>query len=252
MPKISACLVVRNEEKLIARALGSLKGVVDEIILVHSGECSDRTLEIAKKYTKKVFIAPDRGAGCYNRPFAFSKASGEWIIYIDGDEYLSEDMRSNLRKLAENTVVDGYGFMHEVMVGFKPLKKVGYRLCMFRKGKYSAKGFIHEVVKVNGVVKNVDLLLHHRPLYDNYTFQTFRKKWLRWAVIQARDMVADGRASFPGVAYFFVSFGVFFLVLFRDLFSHGFSNGLSGPKLSLLQGMYNFAVYWNIFILKVF
>ncbi len=252
MPRISACLVVRNEEKLIARALNSLKGAVDEIIVVHSGECTDKTLEIAKKYTKKIFIAPDRGAGCYNRPFAFSKASGEWIIYIDGDEYLSEGMRSNLRKLAEDKDVDGYGFRHEIMVGFRPLRKVGCRLCMFRKGRVSAKGFIHEAVKVDGNVKDVDLLLHHRPLYDNYTLQTFKSKWLRWARIQARDMVGDGRARFPGFLYFFISIFVLFFVWFRDSLWHGFENGFAGQKVAFLQGLYNFVVYWNIFKLKVF
>lgn len=44
---ISACLVVRNEEAVIERCLESLAGVVDEIVLVHDGECEDRTLEIA-------------------------------------------------------------------------------------------------------------------------------------------------------------------------------------------------------------
>ncbi len=252
MPKISACLVVKNEEKLIARALESLNGAVDEIVLVHSGECTDKTIEIAKKYTRKIFKAPDRGAGCYNRPFAFSKTSKDWIIYIDGDEYLSEGMRSNLKKLAEDKEVDGYGFKHEIMVGFKPLKKVGSRLCMFRKSKVSAKGFIHEAVKVNGTVKNVNLLLHHRPLYDNYTFSTFNSKWTRWARIQARDMIGDGRARLPGFLYFFVSVFVFFLVWLRDSSWHGLDNGFAGQKVAFLQALYNFVVYWNIFKLKVF
>ncbi|MBI2133055.1 glycosyltransferase [Candidatus Woesearchaeota archaeon] len=252
MPKISACLVVRNEEKLIGRALGSLKGVVDEIIVVHSGVCADRTLEIARKYTKKIFVAPDRGAGCYNRPFAFSKASGDWIIYIDGDEFLSDGLRTNIRKLAADDSVDGYGFRHEIMVSFRPLKKVGSRLCMFRKSRAGVRGFIHEAVRVRGRVRNVRFLLHHRPLYDNYTFRSFRLKWLRWAMIQARDMIGDGRAGLPGFMYFFVSVFVFFMVWFRDSLWHGIDNGFRGQKVAFLQALYNFVVYWNIFKLKVF
>ncbi len=253
MVKISACLVIRNEEKLIARALDSLKGAVDEIIVVHSGECTDKTLEIAKKYTKKIFMAQNRGAGCYNRPFAFSKATGDWIIYIDADEYLSEGLKKNLRKLCESKDVDGYGLRHETMVNFKPLKKVGYRLCLFRKSKAYAKGYIHEAVTVKGKIKNVDFLLHHRPLYNNYTFKTFSTKWMNWARIQARDMIEDGRANYPGLLYLPASFAIAVFVFFRDLlFSHGIANGFAGLKLSLMQGLYNFAVYWNIFKNKVF
>jgi Glycosyltransferases involved in cell wall biogenesis len=59
--KISACIVVYNEEKVIKRCLDSIKNVVDEIILVHDGPCKDRTLEIAKRYTNKIFIRPHVG-----------------------------------------------------------------------------------------------------------------------------------------------------------------------------------------------
>lgn len=249
-PKISACLVIRNEEKLIRRALESIRGVVDEIIVVHSGECTDKSLEIARGFTKKIFIAPDRGAGCYNRPFAFSKAAGDWIIYIDADEYLSDELQGSLRKLAEASDVDGYGFLHECMVSFRPLKKVGHRLCMFRKAKAEARGYIHEAVRVHGRLRNVPLLLHHRPLYDNYTLKTFRTKWLRWAKIQAGDMVADGRAGLPAFAYFFVSFAAFPAVFSRDFLTGQLQNGFAGLKVAFLQGLYNFAVYWNIFKLK--
>ncbi|MBI2575318.1 glycosyltransferase [Candidatus Woesearchaeota archaeon] len=249
MVKISACLVIRNEEKLIERALKSLKGVVDEIIVVHSGECTDKSLGIAGKYADKIYTVPDRGAGCYNRPFAFSKAAGDWVMYIDADEYLSDELRSGLRKLTEAHDVDGYGFLHETMVGFRPLGKVGYRLCMFRKSKGHVKGYIHEAVRVDGVVKNVNLLLHHRPLYDNYTLRTFRTKWLNWARIQARDMVADGRAKFPGLLYLPLPFAILFAVWLRDGFGQ-LPNGFRGLKVAFLQGLYNFAVYWNIFKLK--
>ena len=252
MVKISACLVIRNEEDLIGRALDSVKGVVDEIIVVHSGKCTDTTLDIARKYTHKVFIAPDRGAGCYNRPFAFAQATGDWIIYIDADEYLSDELRGKLRQLSLDETVDGYRFLHEVMVGFKPLKYAGHRLCMFRKSKGSVKGFIHEEVRVKGRVKSVNLVLHHRPDYDNYTMETFNTKWMRWAKIQARDMVEDGRAKYPGFLYFPASLLLPVYVFSRDLFKgNGLNNGKAGIRIAYLQALYNFQVYWNIFKIKI-
>ena len=53
-PKISANVVVYNEERNIKRCLDSVRDAVDEIILVNSGPCTDRTLEIAKRYTKNI------------------------------------------------------------------------------------------------------------------------------------------------------------------------------------------------------
>src|SRR5947209_4203128 len=61
MPSISACLVVHDEEKLIERCLASLDGVVDEIVLVHDGPCTDRTLDIARGYGARVFERPRHG-----------------------------------------------------------------------------------------------------------------------------------------------------------------------------------------------
>lgn len=61
LTKISACLVVRNEEKVIERCLNSLKGAVDEILIVHDGECGDNTLKIAKKFNADIFIRPMAG-----------------------------------------------------------------------------------------------------------------------------------------------------------------------------------------------
>ena len=55
---ISACLVVYNEEKSIQCCLESLRPVVNEIIIVHDGECNDKTLEIARKFTKHIYFQP--------------------------------------------------------------------------------------------------------------------------------------------------------------------------------------------------
>ncbi len=80
---ISVCLVVYNEEKIIERCLRSIQAVADEIILVHDGECSDNTLEIAKKYTDKIFIRPHTGDSSLHRVFTYNKAQGQWIFQID-------------------------------------------------------------------------------------------------------------------------------------------------------------------------
>ena len=88
--KISACLVVHNEEKVIRRCLDSIKNVVDEIIVVHDGPCTDKTMEIAREYGAKIYEQPFNGEAEKHRPFSYRMTSGAWILQIDADEYLSK------------------------------------------------------------------------------------------------------------------------------------------------------------------
>ena len=89
MISISLCMIVKNEEKVLSRCLDSLKGLMDEIIIVDTGS-TDRTKEIARQYTDKVydfFWCEDFAAA---RNFSFSKATMEYIYAPDADEYLDE------------------------------------------------------------------------------------------------------------------------------------------------------------------
>jgi glycosyltransferase involved in cell wall biosynthesis len=122
MEKISACLVVYNEEKLIRRCLESLRDVVDEIILVHDGECTDRTLEIAKEYGAKIFVRDHKGFCEHHRPFCCKQASYNWILQIDADEFLSAELRNNLRSLVSNQEVSAYELLWPFWDGKKEIK----------------------------------------------------------------------------------------------------------------------------------
>ena len=93
-------VVVHNEEAVIARCLESLDGVVDEVIVVHDGPCSDATLDIARGRGCRIFEGPRVGHAEYHRPFAYEQARCEWVLNVDGDEFLSEALRERLRQLA--------------------------------------------------------------------------------------------------------------------------------------------------------
>ena len=110
MNKISACLVVHNEEKVIKRCLESLKGTVDEIIIVHDGKCKDESLIIARKYKARVFIRDFIGEAEYHRPFAFKKARGDWILHIDADESLNMKIKNAIPALVKSNKCDAYVF----------------------------------------------------------------------------------------------------------------------------------------------
>ena len=95
MISISLCMIVKNEENVLRRCLDSIKEAMDEIIIVDTGS-TDRTKEIAKEYTERVFDFTWTGSFADARNFASSKATMEYIYTADADEYLD---RENLEKL---------------------------------------------------------------------------------------------------------------------------------------------------------
>ncbi len=84
-PTISACMIVKNEEKLLPQCLESIKDFVDKIIIVDTGS-TDRTIEIAKSYGAKIFHHPWENDFSKHRNQSISYATGDWIFVLDGDE----------------------------------------------------------------------------------------------------------------------------------------------------------------------
>jgi glycosyltransferase involved in cell wall biosynthesis len=189
---ISACVVVRNEEAVVGRCLDSLDGVVDEIVLVHDGECDDRTLEIAERHGCRIFVRPLVGHAEVATIFAYEQARGEWILTIDADEYLSEPLRRELPALATEEGVNGYEFLWPIWHrGRHASSKGPFRLSLFRRSRVHVLGMMHAVERVDPPVRRLFLVLEHRPLYDNYALRTMLKKQRRWARINAREFVGD-------------------------------------------------------------
>lgn len=121
---LSAVLIVKNEEELLSKCLDTLKGV-DEIIITDTGS-TDKTKEIASKYTDKIYDFPWIDSFCKARNFSNSKATGEWILTIDADEELLtpmntiKDILSKTDKELLNVIItDGKGNEHKFPRLFK-------------------------------------------------------------------------------------------------------------------------------------
>lgn len=188
---ISACIVVRNEEPLIGRCLNSVRGVVQEIVLVHDGACDDRTVEIAEAAGARVFFRPAAGHAERHRPFAYEQAAGPWLLRLDADEFLSDELREAIPALTQRDDVCGFAFRWPMWNGARYVSEPGpFRLALFRKERVRLLGMIQQAERCD-VVEDVDLRLEHRPLYDNYSWPVMRSKWRRWARIQARELTGD-------------------------------------------------------------
>ncbi|MBU0501844.1 MAG: glycosyltransferase [Candidatus Margulisbacteria bacterium] len=98
---LSACMIVKNEAKMLEKTLPSLSQYADEIILVDTGS-TDKTIEVAKKYGAKIssFTWINDFAAARNE--SLKLATGDWIIWVDADEYFNE---ANL-KLLKKTLLE--------------------------------------------------------------------------------------------------------------------------------------------------
>lgn len=99
--RISGCIIAKNEEKDIEKSINSLKKVCDEIILVDTGSV-DNTTKIAEKNGAKVYFFQwiDDFAAAKN--YAIDKAKGDWILFLDADEYLVDERREVYIQLIDN------------------------------------------------------------------------------------------------------------------------------------------------------
>ncbi len=178
---ITACLVVYNEESIIRRCMESIKDVVDEIVIVHDGPCTDNTLNICKEYTNKIFVRPRVKIAEPHRVFAYEQATKNWVLHIDADEYLSDELHENIRELVKDENVDLYRFIWPFTDGVKDLTagiQHPYRNCLARRSKLYFFGLPRHAFSTYGNAKNVPLIMKHRPQYNKYTWYLFRTKWL--------------------------------------------------------------------------
>ena len=140
MPKISAISFVYNEEAQIRGALENLSPHVDEIILVDM-DSTDRTAEIAYRFTKEIYKKPHLICGDYYKNFLAYVARGDWLLWFYPDERFSEKFLTEMRKLTESTEWDAYAAMrHEYMDGVRLMphgtdQSPNYQNRLHRKGQ---------------------------------------------------------------------------------------------------------------------
>lgn len=258
--KVSAIIPVYHGEKTIKETLESLKGVVDEIIIVHDGKCKDNTLKIAKKFTKRIYIRPHKGRSAFPFAFGLRKARYNWILKLDDDESLSEELKINIRKLIKSRDADAYSFIHPLWDGKKSITKTWPRkTVLVRKSTISYLGFPGFDMSVNtiGKVKKTNYVIIHKPEKNqDIGWKGFREKVLkRYAPDQARNLLKDFK-KFPTFQYKEKDFPLkirvrtkfpvimnslyAFLVFFKQLFvEEAWREGRLGFNVALKTFIYN-------------
>lgn len=177
IPRLSLCMIVKNEEKVISRCLHSIKDVVDEMIIVDTGS-TDQTIEICKSFGATVLDFPWNGNFSDARNFGVNRANGDWILWLDADEEVDKGDRLMLRDLLYSESFDIIAvhlinFYGDKLNPDHAVEIAHYRL--FRNGMgIQFANRIHEVLQApddlklreRGRIGYTDLKLYHYGYMD--------------------------------------------------------------------------------------
>lgn len=173
-PSISACMIVKNEEKFLSQCLTSIKGAVNEIIIVDTGS-TDKTVEIAHSFGASVYHHPWNNSFSEARNHSLKYAKGDWILQIDADEALEQADIPLLQKLINNDLynVIFVAIYNELPGGYAK----HYFQRIFRKGKAHFEGIVHNQLIFEGKALQSEIRFYHYGY--NLSGQDMQKKYKR-------------------------------------------------------------------------
>ena len=244
MDNISAVIIAKNEEANIPECLKSISWV-NEIILVDA-ESTDKTVELAKNFTSKIFIRKWEGFA-KQKEFALSKASNEWILNIDADERISPLLKDEIVNLIDRNI-DGYYLRRENYFLGKHIKSCGwdddYQLRLVRKSKTRLTDrLVHEGFSVDGKTERLTNRLIH------YTFTSIEKtisKINHYSSLQAEELFRK-KKNVGGFTIIFHGIAAFFRFLIA---LGGYKDGVYGLIISLFNSITTFLIYMKVWELQ--
>jgi glycosyltransferase involved in cell wall biosynthesis len=238
---ISAVIITLNEERNIQRCLSSLSGVVDEIVVVDSFS-KDRTEEICRAHNAR-FIQQSFLGHIQQKNFAIDQASCEWVLSLDADEALSEELRNSILTVKSSASVDGYRMNRLTNYCGHWVKHCGWypdtKLRLVKKNNARWKGVNpHDRLEMNANEETGWLsgdLLH----YSYYTKEDHLRQIEYFGDIAARELYLQGGKSswvkiiLKTIAQFIKSFFI----------KRGFLDGKTGFVISRLSAYATFRKY---------
>lgn len=235
--KISAIVITYNEEHNIAKALESLSWA-DEIVIVDA-ESTDRTVEIASRFTDRIFIRPWPGYSA-QKNFGAEQAINDWIFSLDADERMSPELKTAILKIKDQSEPEAAGYETARRTfymgrwikhsGWWPDRKV--RLYDRRRARWRGD-FVHESLEVNGRIDQLEGELLH------FTVRNASEHHLRmdrYTTLAAQDLYRRGKHK--SIGSIFISPLIIFLRSY--VFKLGFLDGVPGFAIARFAAHYEF------------
>jgi len=242
MENITATIITRNEEGNIRRCLESLDWA-DEIVVVDDLS-TDRTVEICREYTDRVFLRRMDGFG-EQKQYAVEQATHDWIFSIDADEFVSDELRASiLRKKEEGFDCDGYEVFRRTEYLGRWIYDCGWyvpilRLFNRRAGQFNDNK-VHEMVIVDGRVGRLEGDLIHHTYRD---IAHHIEKFNQFTSLDAQIVDNKGIVLRPTNYLWYFVVKPFLAFLRKYVVLKGYKDGVHGFLISVFTGMIVFIMH---------
>ncbi len=236
--KISVSIICLNEASIIDACLQQAAHVADEIVIVDSGS-TDKTLEIAENHGAKIFHQDWLGYG-KQKNFALAQCSNEWVLSLDADEVLTDELIEEIKGLSFDSEVVGYRVARKLFVGDRFICWGGYypdyQLRLFRNslGDFNELA-VHESVQLPTHAKVCDL---KNPL-DHFSYDSLEKMDAAYHKFAKLSTKKRNRLLNPPRAVF----NFFYTFFYKYLLRLGFLHGVTGVRLAWIHAKYSFLKY---------
>jgi glycosyltransferase involved in cell wall biosynthesis len=250
MVKVSVLINTLNEEKNIKNCLETVKWA-DEIIIVDMYS-DDKTVEIARDYTNRIFMHKRMGYADPARKYALEQASHEWILVIDADELVPLSLKEQLIKIAESNEFDAVLIPHQNYFFGRQMKGAGWGSLQDKHIRFYKKSFmrytdrVHDFAQLDPKARIYEI---HKEdcgfIHFNYIdVEHFFDKFNRYTTIEAdnafqvHEKFSVKRAIYRTVKEFLV----------RYIKRKGYKDGFQGFALSFFMASYRLSSALKLYI----
>ena len=243
MNKISVIIITKDEEKNITDCLKSVKWA-DEIIVVDA-ESTDKTIELAKRFTEKVYTKKWEGY-VPQKKYALSLARNDLVLSLDADERITQELKNELINITSDEFA-GYKIRRKNFLLNKEITSCGwgndYQLRFFLKQKTDLTDrLVHEGFTVNGKIGKLKNPMLH------YTFSSFSNYFDKincYTSLKAEELFKQKKkvGGWTIISHTISAFFLFYIT------KRGFKDGVYGLIISLLHSvstMLNYIKLWEL------
>lgn len=247
---LSVALITRNEEGNLERTLGTVAWA-DEIVIVDSGS-SDRTEEIARKFHARFFDEPWKGFAAQKNS-ALEKCSCDWVLSLDADEALSDELAKAIWEVLHNdSVLDGYALPRRNLFLGRWIRHGGFypdsKLRLFRRGSAEFETRpVHEKVHFAGTAGRLKGDLIH---YAYPTLATYIEHMDRYSTLGGSIAASNGKGGSSPVSFAInVLANPLATFFYNYVLRLGFLDGREGLLLHMYHSVYiswKYAKAWEL------
>jgi glycosyltransferase involved in cell wall biosynthesis len=242
---LSVIILTKNSERYLQRCLSSVL-FCDEIIVIDDYS-DDDTLMIAKEFGCKIFFKNLDSNYSAQRNFGLNKASGDWILFVDSDEVVTESLKTEILKSIDHSQYSGYCLTRQdILWGKRMFHGESGQMTLVRLGKKDCGHWhraVHEIWQIDGKVGVL-----HEPLlhYAHSDLFEFIKKVNDYSVIHANENLKEGKRSslakiilYPPAKF-----------IYNYIVKLGFLDGTRGCVVSLVMSFHSFLSWSNLWLIQ--